>query len=105
MLELEDALWKHLEIENHVPVIFVQCPVRVMQELRVMHHIPLKSIKMNIQKNFKSLPAGSAMIETDCLSMVETKRSGRFFVQLNSLNKSTILGFVAYILCRKIRSL
>ena len=47
----------------------------------------------------------SKLIETDCPSITKSKCNRRFFIQLNRLNKSTILGFTTYILCRKMRAL
>jgi len=66
---------------------------------------PVKINKDEYSKFTSPVPLRSELIETDCPSMTESKCNGRFFVQLNRLNKSTVLGFTACVLCGKIRAL
>lgn len=66
---------------------------------------PVRSNKDEFSKFSAPAPLGSESIETDCPSLKEHKHNGIFFVQLNKLSKSAVLGFIACALCEKIRAL
>ena len=84
---------------------FCSMPAKSKETCKGYVPYPVKINKDEYSKFVEPVPLGFEMKETDCPSMVENNRKGRFHVQLNSLNKSTVLGFTPCILCGKVRIL
>ena len=113
--EGKEFLAKHARIGRHKVEIFrlrdtCSCPWCASipkSSARAKGHAPhrVKINKDEYSKFTSPAPLGSDIIESDCPSMVESKRTGRCFIQLNSLNKSAVLGFAICMLCGKFRCL
>jgi len=110
----QDFLDNHVRIGKCVVEIFRNrqkcdckfCSTKPKSKEACKGHVPYP-VKINKDEHSKfsePVPLGCEMKETDCPSMIETKRKGRFFAQLNRLNKSTVLGYLTCVVCGKIRA-